>query len=226
MVIFNYYGHACFELETSFGKILFDPFLTGNPLASIAAKDVNCDYILLTHAHGDHFGDAVEIAKRNNAKVISTPEVLGLFPSEYQNVHGMNLGGSYDFPFGRVTMTPALHSAGVAGGTPCGFIIRLKEDLVIYFAGDTALFSDMKLIGEKQKIDCAILPIGDNYTMGLEDAAKAVQLLNPSNVIPVHYNTWPVIAQRPEVFKSYVEQTTNTAVHIVNPGESWDLTNE
>lgn len=226
MVIFNYYGHACFELETGFGNILFDPFLTGNPAASIEAKDVSCDYILLTHAHGDHFGDAVEIAQNNNAKVISTPEVLGLFPSTYQNVHGMNLGGSYDFPFGTVTMVPALHSAGVAGGTPCGFVLRLKEDLNIYFAGDTALFSDMKLIGERQKIDCAILPIGDNYTMGMEDAAKAVKLIKPTNVIPVHYNTWDVIRQRPEVFKMYVESKTPAAVHIVNPGESWDLTNE
>ena len=178
MIKFKYYGHACFLLETDNEKLLFDPFLTGNPVASISADEVKCDYILLTHAHGDHYGDATQIAQKTGAKVISTPEVLTKLPSDYENVHGMNLGGSFTFPFGIVTMVPALHSAGVEGGIPCGFVIKFNDDTVVYFAGDTALFSDMALIGEKQQIDYAILPIGSNYTMDAKDAAKAVQLLN------------------------------------------------
>ncbi len=223
MFKFNYFGHACFLLDTGKEKLLFDPFLTNNPLASIKAEEVKCDYILLSHAHDDHFGDASEIALANSALVISTPEVLGKLPSGYQKVHGMNLGGSYKFPFGTVTMVPALHSAGVAGGTPCGFVIHFNNDIVVYFAGDTSLFSDMSLIGAKQKIDYAILPIGDNYTMGIRDAAKAVQLLNAANVIPIHYNTWPVIAQDPQNFKNYAESITHALVHIVAPGESIKL---
>lgn len=226
MIKFYYYGHACFLLDTGKERLLFDPFLTNNPLASIKAEDVKCDYILLSHAHDDHYGDASEIAINNDALVISTPEVLSKLPANHAKAHGMNLGGSYTFPFGTVTMVLALHSAGVAGGTPCGFVIRFNndnDDKVVYFAGDTALFSDMSLIGAKQKIDYAILPIGDNYTMGTQDAAKAVQLLNASNVIPIHYNTWPVIAQDPENFKKYTESITHAKVHIVNPGEDLEL---
>ena len=223
MLKFNYYGHACFLLDTGKEKLLFDPFLTNNPLASIKAEEVECDYILLSHAHDDHFGDASEIAVKNNALVISTTEVLGKLPEKYPNAHGMNLGGSYTFSFGTVTMVPALHSAGVAGGIPCGFVIHFNNDIVVYFAGDTALFSDMSLIGAKQKIDYAILPIGDNFTMGVQDAAKAVQLLNATNVIPIHYNTWPVISQNPQHFKDYTESITHALVHIVMPGESLKL---
>lgn len=223
MIKFKYYGHACFLLETENEKLLFDPFLTGNPLASISADEVECDYILLTHAHGDHYGDATQIAQRTGAKVISTPEVLTKLPEDYTNVHGMNLGGSFKFPFGVVTAVLALHSAGVAGGTPCGFVIKFNDNTVVYFAGDTALFSDMALIGEKQQIDYAILPIGSNYTMDAKDAAKAVQLLNAKHAIPVHYNTWPVIAENPEAFKSYAESISHASVDIVPVGSSLDL---
>lgn len=211
MIKFKYYGHACFLLETDNEKLLFDPFLTGNPVASISADEVKCDYILLTHAHGDHYGDATQIAQKTGAKVISTPEVLTKLPSDYENVHGMNLGGSFTFPFGIVTMVPALHSAGVEGGIPCGFVIKFNDDTVVYFAGDTALFSDMALIGEKQQIDYAILPIGSNYTM------------NAKHAIPVHYNTWPVIAENPEAFKSYAESISHASVDIVPVGSSLDL---
>ena len=223
MIKFKYYGHACFLLETDNEKLLFDPFLTGNPVASISADEEKCDYILLTHAHGDHYGDATQIAQKTGAKVISTPEVLTKLPSDYENVHGMNLGGSFTFPFGIVTMVPALHSAGVEGGIPCGFVIKFNDDTVVYFAGDTALFSDMALIGEKQQIDYAILPIGSNYTMDAKDAAKAVQLLNAKHAIPVHYNTWPVIAENPEAFKSYAESISHASVDIVPVGSSLDL---
>ena len=226
MIRFDYYGHACFVLDNGKDRLLFDPFLTDNPQATIAAKDVECNYILLTHAHGDHFGDAVEIAKRTNAKVIAIPEILGLF-GNYENVHGMNLGGSFAFPFGIVTMVPALHSSGVAGGVACGFFIRFinedDDDLTVYYSGDTALFSDMKLIGERRKIDYAILPIGDNYTMGVNDAAKAVQLLKPHYAIPIHCGTWPVIKQYPSMFKSHAESISHSLVVLVKPGESLDM---
>lgn len=225
MIKFNYYGHSCFMLDTGKEKLLFDPFITYNPLAKITVDEIQCDYILVSHAHDDHYGDTSEIAQKTGAMVISTPEVLGKLPDGYSHVHGMNLGGSFNFPFGRVTMVPALHSAGVAGGIPCGFVVQFNDeyDMVIYFAGDTALFSDMKLIGEKQKIDYAILPIGDNYTMGAKDAAKAMQLLNAKNAIPIHYNTWPVIAEKPETFKAYAESIAQGKVFIVNSGEILDL---
>ena len=225
MIKFNYYGHSCFMLDTGKEKLLFDPFITYNPLAKIAIDEIQCDYILVSHAHDDHYGDTSEIAQKTGAMVISTPEVLGKLTEGYNHVHGMNLGGSFNFPFGRVTMVPALHSAGAAGGIPCGFVVQFNDeyDTVIYFAGDTALFSDMKLIGEKQKIDYAILPIGDNYTMGAKDAAKAMQLLNAKNAIPIHYNTWPVIAEKPETFKAYAESIAQGKVFIVNSGETLDL---
>lgn len=226
MIKFDYYGHACFVLDNGKDRLLFDPFLTGNPQAAIKPEDVDCNYILLSHAHGDHLGDAVQIAQRTKAKVIAIPEILGLF-GDYDNVHGMNLGGSFAFPFGVVTMVPALHSSGVPGGIACGFVVRFinddNEDLTVYYSGDTALFSDMKLIGEKQKIDYAVLPIGDNYTMGVHDAAKAVQLIKPTYVIPVHYSTWPVIRQYPNLFKSHAESISHSLVAIVKPGESLDM---
>lgn len=223
MVKFSYYGHACFMLDTGKEKLLFDPFLNNNPLASIKADDIVCDYILVSHAHDDHYGDTTTIAVKNNAVVISTPEVLSKLPEGYTKAHGMNLGGSFTFSFGTVNMVPALHSAGVAGGISCGFVIQFIDDTVVYFAGDTALFSDMSLIGDKQKIDYAILPIGNNYTMGAKDAAKAMQLLKAKHAIPVHYNTWSVIAEKPETFKAYTESISHSQVHIVNVGESLNL---
>ncbi len=136
--------------------------------------------------------------------------------------HGMNLGGSVNLPFGKVRMTLALHSSGVAGGIAVGFVIMIGGKTV-YFAGDTALFSDMKLIGRKDHIDYALLPVGDNYTMGLEDAALAAQYLNAANIIPIHYNTWPVIEQDVTRYKQLTEETTRATVHIVNPGETIEL---
>ena len=203
-------------------KILVDPFLTGNPQAKISAKDVTANYILVTHAHDDHLGDAPEIATRLDAEVVAIPEVLTLCASRVDisiKAHGMNIGGTLNLPFGQVRMVPALHSSGVEGGIACGFIIKIFGK-TIYYSGDTALFSDMKLIGERDAIDYAILPIGDNYTMGIEDAAKAVQFLNAKHVIPVHYGTWGVINQNPEDFKKLV---TGAEVHIVKPGEAIQL---
>ena len=224
MIKYTYYGHASFLLDDGTSKVLTDPFLTGNPLAAIQADEVECDYILLTHAHGDHLGDAPTIAKRTGAMVLGIPEVLDVCLQAESDIktHGMNIGGSIKLPFGKVRMTMALHSSGVAGGIACGYVIQIGG-INVYFAGDTALFSDMKLIGQKDPLDYAVLPIGDNYTMGLEDAALAAQWLNTKNVIPIHYNTWPVIAQEAGRYKEVTEGMTRAAVHIVEPGGTLEL---
>lgn len=224
MIKYTYYGHASFLLDDGTSKVLTDPFLTGNPLAAIQADEVECDYILLTHAHGDHLGDAPAIAKRTGAMVLGIPEVLDVCLQAESDIktHGMNIGGSVKLPFGKVRMTMALHSSGVAGGVACGYVIQIGG-INVYFAGDTALFSDMKLIGQKDPLDYAVLPIGDNYTMGLEDAALAAQWLNTKNVIPIHYNTWPVIAQEAGRYKEVTEGMTRAAVHIVEPGGTLEL---
>ena len=218
---FEYYGHAAFLLDTGKERLLFDPFLTGNDVASIAASDVSCDYIFLSHAHGDHFGDADEIAARTGAVVVAIPEVLGLFRNQ-PAARPMNIGGSAVFPFGRVTMTQAFHSAGVAGGAACGFLISFDAGPVVYYSGDTGLFGDMALIGKKAPIDYAILPIGDNYTMGPSDAVLAAKLLGAKSVIPIHYNTWPVIAQDPEIFAKAAKAEGITPF-VVPVGESVTL---
>ena len=224
MIKYTYYGHASFLLDDGTSKVLTDPFLTGNPLAAIQADEMECDYILLTHAHGDHLGDAPAIAKRTGAMVLGIPEVLDVCLQAEGDIktHGMNIGGSVKLPFGKVRMTMALHSSGVAGGIACGYVIQIGG-INVYFAGDTVLFSDMKLIGQKDPLDYAVLPIGDNYTMGLEDAALAAQWLNTKNVIPIHYNTWPVIAQEAGRYKEVTEGMTRAAVHIVEPGGTLEL---
>ena len=224
MIKYTYYGHASFLLDDGTSKVLADPFLTGNPLAAIKASEVECDYILLTHAHSDHLGDAPAIAKRTGAMILGVPEVLDVCLQAESDIktHGMNIGGSIKLPFGKVRMTMALHSSGVAGGIACGYVIQIGG-INVYFAGDTALFSDMKLIGQKDPLDYAVLPIGDNYTMGLEDAALAAQWLNTRNVIPVHYNTWPVIAQEAKRYKEVTEGMTRAAVHVIEPGGTLEL---
>ena len=225
MVKFSYYGHAAFLLDDGTNRVLVDPFLTGNPTASIAANEAACDFILLTHAHGDHLGDAPSIAARTGAAIVAIPEVIsvceGQACAEIKS-HPMNIGGSLDLPFGKVRMTFAQHSAGVAGGIACGFVIYIGGK-VVYYSGDTALFSDMQLIGRKDAIDYAVLPIGDNYTMGLEDAAMAAQWLNASHVIPIHYDTWPVIAQEVNHYKEVTEAMTRAQVNIVASGETIEL---
>ena len=217
-----YFGHACFKLDTGKEKILFDPFLTGNSQAAVKAEKVRCDYLLLSHAHSDHFGDANEIALRTGAKVVAIPEVINLFSKALTNFHPMNLGGSFKTGFGVIKMVQAFHSAGVAGGTPCGFIIRFNDGPTVYFAGDTALFGDMKLFGKMYDIDYAVLPVGDTYTMGPEDALMAAKFLKAKYLIPVHYNTWPVITQDINDFKAEAAKE-GVDVIIVRPGESIEL---
>jgi len=218
---YTFLGHACFQIDTGKEKLLFDPFLTGNGQAAVSADKVECDYILLSHAHGDHFGDAPAIAKRTGATVIAIPEVLAMMPEDCA-AQPMNLGGSFKNSFGTVKMVVALHSGGAAGGTPCGFIICFKDGPTVYYSGDTALFGDMKLFGEQFDIDYVILPVGDNYTMGPEDAILAVKFLKAKKLIPLHYNTWPVIAQDPAEIKKLADKE-GIAVEIVGSGESIDL---
>lgn len=224
MLNFTYYGHSAFLLDDGRYKVLFDPFLTGNPRAAIKAEDVDCDYILISHAHGDHLGDAPEIAARTGAELVAIPEVLAICEQRVPGLkqHPMNLGGSLTLPFGKVRMTLAQHSSGVAGGIACGFVVYMGGK-VVYFAGDTALFSDMQLIGHKDQLDYALLPIGDNYTMGLEDAAMAAQLLNARHIIPIHYNTWPIINQDVRHYKEITEAMSRAEVHIVEPGQSLEM---
>ena len=218
MLTFNYYGHACFLLDDGKFKLLFDPFLTGNPQATINPDDVETDYVLITHAHSDHVGDGYDIIERTGATAIGIPEVTDFGGANIKTID-MNLGGTLELPFGFVRMVPAMHSAGIPGGIACGYVVGIGGK-VVYFAGDTALFGDMKLIGERDKIDYAILPIGGHYTMDPVDAAKAVELLGAKNAIPVHYNTWDAIKQDPEDFKARVK---TAKVHIVKPGESLNL---
>lgn len=219
---YTFLGHACFKIDTGKERLLFDPFLTGNSQAAVKADKVRCDYILLSHAHGDHFGDANEIALRTGALVVAIPEVISLFSDSVSNFQPMNLGGQFKADFGTVKMVQAWHSCGAAGGIPCGFIIKFNEGPTIYYSGDTALFGDMKLFGELFDIDYAIMPIGDNYTMGPDDALLAAKFLKAKRVIPLHYNTWPVIAQNAEDFKKSAGEK-GIDVIIVKPGETIEL---
>ena len=218
MLKFNYYGHACFQLDDGKYKVLFDPFLTGNPQAAIKPDDIKTDYIFVTHAHGDHMGDAYDILENTGATAIGIPELTDLVGEEIKTIN-MNLGGTLNLPFGYARMVPAMHSSGVGGGIACGYVLSIGGK-IIYFAGDTCLFGDMKLIGERDAIDYAILPIGGHYTMDSIDAAKAVEFLGAKNAIPVHYDTWQPIEQNPEEFKNLVK---TAQVHIVKPGESIEL---
>ncbi len=194
----TWHGHGTFSLNVSGKNVVVDPFFAGNnPAAKTAVSDVAADFILQTHGHGDHIADTVGLAARTGALVIGNFEICNWIGDKgHENAHAMNTGGGWDFPFGRVKMTPALHSSGLPdgsyGGDPGGFVVT-AEGKNIYIAGDTALFSDMSLIG-RMGLDVAILPIGDNFTMGPDDALLAIDYLKPKVVIPCHYNTWPLIA--------------------------------
>jgi L-ascorbate metabolism protein UlaG (beta-lactamase superfamily) len=226
MATLTYYGHSAWALETKGTTILIDPFFTGNPQASVTAGDVRANFIILTHAHGDHYGDSVEIAKRTGATLISNFEIVNYCQKQgVANAHPLHLGGGHAFPFGRVKLTVAHHGSsfpdGTYGGNPAGVVIEF-EGKRLYDAGDTALFSDMALIGQPG-LDVALLPIGDNFTMGPEDAAAAAKFLRARTVIPEHYNTWPVIAQDPEAFKRKVEGSTESKVVILKSGGTFTV---
>lgn len=220
-------GHASFALDIEGHKVLLDPFLKGNPVATADPAKVEAQYILVSHGHGDHVGDAVAIAKRTGALVISNHEIANWMSKQgVSNVHGQHIGGGYHYPFGYVKLTIAHHGSalpdGTYGGNPAGFLITSKSGQKAYFACDTGLFYDMKLIGE-EGLDLAALPIGDNYTMGPDDAFRAVKLLEPKVVIPIHYNTFDVIAQDAEAWCKRVNEQTSTKAVLLKPGESYEI---
>ena len=221
----TFLGQSGFHIETEEHSILIDPFLSGNEIAVNSADEFSPSHIVLTHAHPDHFGDTEEIAKRSGATVVSSFEVVNYLGEKDIQGHPMNIGGSFEFPFGKVTYTPAWHSNSLPDGTyagmPSGLILEI-EGKRIYHAGDTALFSDMKLI-TRGGIDLAMLPIGDNFTMGPDDAVEAVKLVQPKQVIPVHYNTFEVIQQDAEAFESTVESQTDSRCTVLSPGEVVEL---
>jgi L-ascorbate metabolism protein UlaG (beta-lactamase superfamily) len=221
----TWYGHACFSIKGGGAMLLTDPFLTGNPQAPVTADQVSADYILVSHAHGDHLGDAVPIAKRTGAMVIANYEIATYCGNQGVNAHPLHIGGGRDFPFGRVKLTIAHHGSsfpdGSYGGNPAGFLLTI-EGKKIYHACDTALFYDMKLIGQAG-IDLAILPIGDNFTMGPEDALTAVKFIEPKIVVPIHYNTFEVIQQDPHAFAKAVQAETSAKCMVLEPGQSLTL---
>jgi L-ascorbate metabolism protein UlaG (beta-lactamase superfamily) len=222
----TWYSHACFLIDTGSHKLLTDPFLTGNPLAPIDADTVEADYILVSHGHGDHIGDTLTIARRTGATVISNFEIHNWIAGQgAANLHPQHIGGGFDYPWGRVKLTIAHHGSalpdGSYGGNPCGFLFYIQGKK-IYHACDTGLFYDMKLIGE-EGIDLAILPIGDNFTMGPEDALRAVQLIQPRQVVPIHYDTFEVIHQDPNAWAERVRQETAAQVMVMKPGGSIEL---
>jgi len=222
----KYFSHSAFQLTTFVGKkILIDPFLSGNPTSPVKANDVEADYIILTHAHGDHLGDGFEIAKRCNSTFICVNELAEYCKSKGFNAHNMHIGGGHNFEFGRVKFTIAHHGSMTPenqyAGEPAGVIIS-ADNKNVYHTGDTGLFYDMKLIGEMTPVDYMLLPIGDNFTMGIRDAVKAVELTNPKIAIPIHYNTFPVINSDPIEFKNLVE-ASGTKCRVMDFGEEIEL---
>ena len=221
-----WYGHATLELEIGKHHILVDPYFSGNPAAPVNADGIQADYILITHGHGDHVGDAVPIAKRTGALVVSNAEICNWLKGKGLKTHAQHLGGGYNHPFGYLKLTMALHGSalpdGSYGGNPAGLLLTVSTGEKIYLAGDTGLFGDMRLIGE-EGIDLAVLPIGDNYTMGPADALRAVKLLQPKHVIPIHFSTFDVIRQDAAAWARKVEAQTDTRVHLLKPGESYQL---
>lgn len=220
---YTWYGHGTQGIETGGYKILIDPFFTDCPTASTTADKVEADFILVSHGHGDHVGDAEAVAKRTGSLVISNNEIAVWLDKKGVKAHGQHLGGGYQHPFGYLKLTDAIHGSilpdGSNGGNPAGFLLATNENEKIYLACDTGLFGDMRLIGE-EGIDLAVLPIGDNYTMGPDDALRAVKLIGPKHAIPVHYSTWDLIAQDPHAWAGRVEAETDTKAHVLKPGES------
>ena len=225
----TYLGHSAFCIEASQATILIDPFLSGNPKASAKPDAFNPEYIFLTHGHADHLGDAPAISKRTGATVVTTFELANYLGAQGLNTLPANHGGWLKLPFGHAKFTVAFHSSSLIEeggrplylGEPAGLILGL-EGKYLYHAGDTALFSDMRLIGEDVPLDLAMVPIGDHFTMGPKDAAKAIEFLRPKRAVPMHYGTFPPLVGDPKEFKRLASGSA-TEILILDPGQSLEL---
>jgi L-ascorbate metabolism protein UlaG (beta-lactamase superfamily) len=226
MVTITFLGHACFALEADGRRVIIDPFLTGNPAAAVSPDRLpQIDAVLLSHGHGDHLGDAIPIAKRDRAPIVATFELAQFCEQRGAPVHAMHIGGAHQFPFGRVKLVPAFHGGHVDGDetgrfttNPCGVVVTLGGKTV-YHCGDTGLTLEMQLLAGQ--VDAMLVPIGDNYTMGITDAVRAVEFVQPRTVIPMHYNTFAVIQADPEDFKRQVGRRAQ--VVVLQPGQSHTL---
>jgi len=223
---FHFHGHGTYTVNVDGVKLLIDPFFTHNPVADVSAEKVEADYILVTHGHFDHVGDLVAVAKRLGVLVICNVEIAGWLGRQgVEKTHAQHIGGGYRHPFGYLKLTVAHHGSGLPdgsyGGNPAGFLLR-TDRYRLYLAGDTALYSDMQLLGE-ENLDLAVLPIGDNFTMGPEDALRAATWVKARHYIPVHYGTWPPIAQDGPAWCQQVEAKTGAKAHCLRAGETWTL---
>lgn len=225
-----FHGQSCVEIRLKEHTLIIDPFLTGNPQAIVKEEDIKTDYILVTHGHGDHVGDTLSIAERNGATVIAPNDLARYLGSQGAKTHGMGIGGAFEFPFGRVKLTQALHDSSynppgtkenIYTGLASGFLLMV-EGKTIYHAGDTGLFKDMKLIGKLNEIDLAFLPIGDNYTMGPDDAVIAAEYLKAKTVVPMHYNSFPILKQDPEAFVASLAKEGIRGI-VMEPGQQLEL---
>lgn len=220
----TFYGHSCLLVGHEGKHVIIDPFLSGNPASGVDPEEIEVDAVILTHAHDDHFGDTLAIAKRNNCPVIATFELASYCEQKGVQAHAMNTGGAYAFDGFKVKLTPAFHTSSLRegdvylyAGEPVGIVLTMGET-TLYHAGDTALFDHMKTIGEQHEIDVAALPIGDNFTMGPEDALLAAKWLKTKQVIPIHYNTFPIIEQDADQFKQQIE-AEGMQCYPLSPGE-------
>jgi L-ascorbate metabolism protein UlaG (beta-lactamase superfamily) len=220
----RFLGHACFELTDGETRVLIDPFLTGNPKAAAEASEVDPTHIFLTHGHPDHYGDIVDIAKRTGAQVVTIMEIAKeLSDAGVENVSDPNLGGTIEFDDLWVRLVPAWHTSSTPNGTvslPAGMVIGLGGK-VVYHLGDTALFSDLRLVGERNPVDVALMCIGGHYTMDRHDAVTAAGLVGATTVIPCHYDTFPPVETDSEAFKAEVESQTSSKVELLAPGETF-----
>lgn len=222
----QYFSHSSFKITTAAGKtILIDPFLDGNPNCPVKSEEVGADFIVLTHAHGDHLGDAFSIAERCDPLFICVNELAIYCAGKGFRTHNMHIGGGYDFEFGRLKFTIAHHGSmtpeGTYAGEPAGVVLSI-DGKNLYHTGDTGLFLDMKLIGEMTPLDYMLVPIGDNFTMGIRDAVKAVEFANARVAIPMHYNTFEVIQADPQKFKNLVENNGRQAI-VMEFGQEIEL---
>ncbi len=229
MARLHYHGHSTFSLTTDDGtRLVIDPWFDENPVSDVKADDIqDLDFIFCTHGHTDHFADALPLARRTGATLVSTFEIVGFVQTQgIENAHPLHIGGGFNFPFGYVKMTAALHGGQVHGDeegafttVPGGFLMNLNSGTRLYHAGDTALLMDMQLL--RDKVDVALLPVGDNFTMGPEDAAQAVEFIRPEVVIPIHYDTFDLLAQDMGAFTDKVGDMAR--VEVLKPGESYEL---